>query len=329
MCHSRALLPLVVVLIAAPVVFAAAPVKIWEQDIVIPTYPIGPAEPNPMFYFGRVYQGARGAIYPYPLYDKLTDKKEDKTYKAVYLENEYVKICVLPELGGRIFEAVDKTNNYDFFYRQHVIKPSLIGMLGSWISGGVEWNVPHHHRASSFMLVQHKVEESADGSKTVWVGELELRHRMRWAIGLTLRPGRSYLEASFRLLNRTPEEVKAGQGWPAVNKSVSYYMYHGPHIAYFDDLSGVDRGDAICQFGGQGRAILGSAAKDGVDEAGAEEHLPVAIDRDTGRQRMIGPCDPRCELQSAALPGRNRQCRDAADEGRRVQDGAIGLTIAP
>lgn len=204
MCRYRALLSLIVLLIAAPAVFGAAPVRIWEQDIVIPTYPIGPAEPNPMFYFGRVYQGARGAIYPYPLYDKLTDRKEDKTYKAVYLENEYVKICVLPELGGRIFEAVDKTNNYDFFYRQHVIKPSLIGMLGSWISGGVEWNVPHHHRASSFMLVQHKVEENADGSKTVWIGELELRHRMRWAIGLTLRPGRSYLEASFRLLNRTP-----------------------------------------------------------------------------------------------------------------------------
>jgi len=49
---------------------------------------------------------------------------------------------VLPELGGRIFSGLDKTDNYDFFYRQHVIKPALIGMAGAWISGGVEWNIP-------------------------------------------------------------------------------------------------------------------------------------------------------------------------------------------
>jgi len=181
-----------------------SPVRIWEQDIVIPTYMVGAPEPNPMFYFGRASQGAEGRIYPYPLYDKLTGNKKDKTYKMVYLENEYVRIGVLPEIGGRIFEGVDKTNGYDFFYRQHVIKPSLIGLIGAWISGGVEWNIPHHHRASTFIPVQYLLEENKDGSKTVWVGELEVRHRMRWAVGYTLRPGRSYLETSLRILNRTP-----------------------------------------------------------------------------------------------------------------------------
>ncbi len=76
------------------------------------------------------------------MYDTLTGKKVDKTYTAVYLENEYIRIGVLPEIGGRIFEGVDKTNNYNFIYRQHVIKPALIGLIGAWISGGVEWNVP-------------------------------------------------------------------------------------------------------------------------------------------------------------------------------------------
>jgi len=176
----------------------------WEQDIVIPTYLAGDPEPNPMFYFGRASQGAEGRIYPYPLYDKLTGIKQDKTYKMVYLENEYVRIGVLPEIGGRIFEGVDKTNGYNFFYRQHVIKPALIGLIGAWISGGVEWNIPHHHRATTFIPVQHQLEENKDGSKTVWVGELEIRHRMRWAVGYTLRPGKSYLEVSLRILNRTP-----------------------------------------------------------------------------------------------------------------------------
>lgn len=180
------------------------PVRAWEDTITIPTYLPGPPDPNPMFYFGRASQGAEGRIYPYPLYDNLTNRKADKTYRIVYLENEYVKIGILPEIGGRIFSAVDKTNGYNFFYRQHVIKPALIGLIGAWISGGVEWNIPHHHRATTFLPVQYSIEEHEDGSKTVWVGELELRHRMRWAVGHTLRPGRSYLETAIRIMNRTP-----------------------------------------------------------------------------------------------------------------------------
>ena len=135
-------------------------VRVYEQDTVIPTYLAGAPEQSPMFFFGRQSQGAEGRIYPYPLYDTLTGKKVDKTYKLVYLENEYVRIGILPEIGGRIFEAVDKTNNYDFFYRQHVIKPALIGLIGAWISGGVEWNIPHHHRASTFLPVQYRIEEN-------------------------------------------------------------------------------------------------------------------------------------------------------------------------
>ena len=114
------------------------------------------------------------------------------------------KLSVLPEIGGRIFSAEDKTNGYPFFYRQRVIKPALIGMAGAWISGGVEWNVMHHHRATTFMPVQSAIVENADGSRTLWVGETEWRHRMRWVVGITLRPGRSAVETSVRMLNRTP-----------------------------------------------------------------------------------------------------------------------------
>ena len=184
---------------------AAKPVKIQETDLVIPTYLSGAPDPNPMFYFGRESQGAEGRIYPYPLYDNLTHQKADKSYHLVYLENEYVRIGILPEIGGRLFEAVDKGNNYDFVYRQHVIKPALIGLIGAWISGGIEWNIPHHHRATTFLPVQWQIEEHADGGKTVWVGELEVRHRMRWAVGYTLRPGSSVLTCSVRIVNRTPE----------------------------------------------------------------------------------------------------------------------------
>jgi tetratricopeptide (TPR) repeat protein len=196
-----ACIPLVAQTPAAP---AAGAVTVKEVDTVIPTYPAGAPERNPLFFTGRTYQGAKGYIYPSPMYDTLTEQKADKTYKLVCLENEYIKVCVMPEIGGRIWEAVDKTNGYNFFYKQSVVKPALIGMLGAWISGGVEWNIPHHHRTSSFQPALYKTQVNADGSKTVWVGEMEIRDRMRWAIGLTLRPGSSVLEAKVTALNTTP-----------------------------------------------------------------------------------------------------------------------------
>jgi tetratricopeptide (TPR) repeat protein len=201
---SAAFLIVCVAVIGLHPLSARGQVKAWEGAIVIPTYEAGPPEPYPIFYAGRAYQGARGPVYPYPLLDKLSDVKHDKTYRILYLENEYVRIGVLPEIGGRIFEAVDKTNGYDFVYRQHVIKPALIGMLGAWISGGVEWNIPHHHRATSFMSVDSLIETGAGGSATIWVGEIELRHRMKWLVGLTLRPGSSVLEVTTKIFNRTP-----------------------------------------------------------------------------------------------------------------------------
>jgi len=186
------------------VAFSQSAVIITEVKEEIPTYTAGPPDPNPMFFFGKQSQGAEGRIYPYPLYDNLTNRKSLKTYDIVYLENEFIKVGIMPELGGRIFSALDKTNNYDFIYRQHVVKPALIGLIGAWISGGLEWNIPHHHRASTFIPVQWTREDHADGSKTVWIGELEMRHRMRWAVGYTLYPGSSILECSLRIINRTP-----------------------------------------------------------------------------------------------------------------------------
>ena len=179
-------------------------VDAYEETLVIPTYEAGAPDRNPSFYAGRAYQGAEGRAYPYPMLDQLTDNRADKPYRVLCLENEYVRVCALPEIGGRVFEAVDKTNEYDFLYRQHVVKPALIGMLGAWISGGIEWNFPHHHRSRAFMPMDYALEENEDGSKTIWLSELDLRHRMRFTVGLTLRPGKSYFEATIKPYNRTP-----------------------------------------------------------------------------------------------------------------------------
>ena len=122
-------------------------VRIWEESTMIPTYLVDPPSTNPRFYDGRAYQGAQGRVYPYPINESLSQIRVEKDYDMVYLENEYIKINILPEIGGRLWGALDKTNQYDFIYRQHVVKPALVGMLGAWLEGGIEWNFPHHHRA--------------------------------------------------------------------------------------------------------------------------------------------------------------------------------------
>ena len=146
---------------------------------------------------------AASDIYPYTLNETLTDKKTDKAYRAVVLENEYVKVVVMPEIGGRLHGALDKTNGYVWLYWQKTMKPGLISMTGAWISGGIEWNFPNGHRPSGFMPVEHRIVRHPDGSATVWVGETEPIFRMRWLVGMTLFPGRSYLRCEYVFINPT------------------------------------------------------------------------------------------------------------------------------
>ncbi len=180
------------------------PVRVWEETITLPTYAADPADPNPMFLERRVYQGSSGKVYPNAFTDRIAKERSERSYRAIYLENEYVRLMILPEIGGRIHVGQDKTNGYDFFYRQNVIKPALVGLLGPWISGGVEFNWPQHHRPSTFMPVHAAVEHSEDGSVTAWLSEHDPMLRMKGMVGICLHPNRSLVEAKVRLYNRTP-----------------------------------------------------------------------------------------------------------------------------
>jgi len=187
----------------------SAEVTLTEETIVLPTYETKSQDRIPLFFRNEEVQLAERHIYPYPFYDVQTKDKVDKEYKAVVLENEYLKICVTPEMGGRLYYALDKTNNYELVYNNHVVKPALIGTIGAWTSGGVEWNTPHHHRATSLIDVDFTTKEHADGSKTVWVGEYEKRSRTRWLTGLTLEPDKAYVKIDFKSINVTPFQYPA------------------------------------------------------------------------------------------------------------------------
>lgn len=180
-------------------------VKMWEGTITLPTYRVNAPERAPLFERDFAYQRAKRGVYPYAMNDNPTNDKVDSTHRALFLENDYVKVCVLPDIGGRLFYATDKTDGYEIFYRQSVIKPANVGMLGAWISGGVEWNVFHHHRATSQYPVDWSMVDNGDGSKTIWVGEVENRQGMSWAIGLTLFPDKSYIKVTGRFFNDTPD----------------------------------------------------------------------------------------------------------------------------
>ena len=179
-------------------------VNVWEENIFLLTYGTGTPEKNPMFLEKRVYQGSSGVVYPYPVIEKIEDTYEEKPYHAIFLENEYIKVMILPELGGRIQMAYDKIKGRHFIYYNQVIKPALVGLTGPWISGGIEFNWPQHHRPSTFIPVDYTIEECDDGSAIVWVNERERMFHQKGMAGFKLAPGRAVIEILGRLYNPTP-----------------------------------------------------------------------------------------------------------------------------
>jgi tetratricopeptide (TPR) repeat protein len=180
------------------------PVKAWQQEVNIFTYLPASPDPNPMFFDKRVYQGSSGRVYPLPFIDRIATEGHDHAWQALHIENKYLRLMVLPEIGGRIHVGFDKTNGYDFFYRQNVIKPALVGLAGPWISGGVEFNWPQHHRPATFMPMEFEIEHGVDGSATIWCSDHDPMNRMKGMHGVCLYPDKAYVELKVRLYNRTP-----------------------------------------------------------------------------------------------------------------------------
>lgn len=185
-------------------VSAQQEVELYEKQVPMPTYKVALPEKNPIFFRNEAYQGASRHYYPLKMNDQYINERVIQEWKHVILENEYIEVAITPDIGGKLYYAKDKTNDYNFVYRNSVVKPSNIGMTGAWVSGGIEWCVLHHHRASTFLPLDYTTTENEDGSKTIWVGESEPRHGMRWTIGVTAFPGKSYFRAEGSIYNASP-----------------------------------------------------------------------------------------------------------------------------
>lgn len=211
-------------------------VKLSNLRMSIPTYLPFPPNAMPFFLEKKAYQGATGKVYPIPFTDRLSNEVVDKEYDAYILENDYISVTLLPELGGKVHGAKDKYNNYEFVYQNTVIKPAMVGLAGPWVSGGIEFNWPQHHRPTTFCPMEVTTQKNTDGSVTVWMGEAEPFHRMRGMVGITMYPDKSYVEAKAIIHNRTSTPLPF-MWWNnlAVRVHKDYKAIFPPDVAYGND----------------------------------------------------------------------------------------------
>lgn len=248
----------------------------WREPVVIATYE--PDEPDryPMFFANRVYQGSSGRVYPLPFTDRVATESTPRTWDAVHLENRWLRLMVLPELGGRIHVGYDKSAGYDFFYRNNVIKPALVGLAGPWISGGVEFNWPQHHRPATYLPVDVEIEDHADGSVTVWCSDHDPFARMKGMHGVRLHPERATVELVVRLHNRT-SEVQTFLWWANVAARVhdDYQSFFPTDVRYVADHAR----RAITAFPAADRPYYGvdypARAAEGRDRLDFYRNIPV------------------------------------------------------
>ena len=173
-------------------------VKIYKENKIIKTYKINKPDINPFIseYLGSLM------FYPYPLKNNISNKSEKIEYELYYLENEYIKLSILPDLGGKIYSAVDKRNNEDIFYCNPVIKPQLIGCTGAWTSGGVEFNFPNRgHRPTATDYTDTIFKEYDDGSASIIISEIGMIAWMRFSVEIKLNPKKAYIEQIVRIYN--------------------------------------------------------------------------------------------------------------------------------
>ncbi|MCD5314366.1 DUF5107 domain-containing protein [Kineosporia babensis] len=238
------------VLPEAPDPISGRAVRAWRQSVVMGTYDTGEPMDYPAYLSRRVYQGSSGAVYPLPFHEHVGTERQERSWAAVHLENEHVRLMLLPELGGRIHVGLDKNTGYDFFYRNDVIKPALVGLTGPWLAGGVEFNWPQHHRPATYLPTSCEIEEEADGAVTVWCSDHDPFTRMQGTHGVRLRPDSALIELRVRLTNRS-ETVQTFLWWANVAARVN------------DDYQSFFPTDVAAVADHAKRAVIGFPAADG------------------------------------------------------------------
>jgi tetratricopeptide (TPR) repeat protein len=174
--------------------------RITEEIRTLDTYPF--SEPNPVPILVR---DAR--LYPYHSFEGYSVGPRPMEWKVVKLENEWIEVFVLPEVGGKVWGAVVKETGHEFIYRNEVMKFRNIALRGPWTSGGIEFNFGViGHTPATATPVDYRLEENPDGSVSCWVGAMDLPSRTHWRVEIRLPADRAYFETNVLWYNPTPLE---------------------------------------------------------------------------------------------------------------------------
>lgn len=200
---------------ARPEQFAADQTAIWRAPLPLITYDPLPPERFPAYLDRRVYQGSSGRVYPLPFHHRISAEPRLRHWDAIHVENPWLRVVVLPELGGRIHVLQDRTSGEHLFYANPVIKPALVGLAGPWLAGGVEFNWPQHHRPATYLPTDAHLEHEPDGSVVVRCSDHDPFSRMKGMHAIRLHPDRAELEVEVRLFNRS-EQTQSFLWWANV-----------------------------------------------------------------------------------------------------------------
>lgn len=165
-------------------VFTQNPATIQENIVSMKTYPF--FDPNPI-------PNPDNLFYPYFRFDGFTDHKINKKWKTVELENEYIRLSLFPEIGGKVWGAIDKTTGKEFIYYNHVVKFRDIAMRGPWVSGGIEFNFGIiGHAPTSSTPVDYFIKQKDDGSASCYISAVDYITRTTWTVEVNLPPDKAY-----------------------------------------------------------------------------------------------------------------------------------------
>ena len=203
---ARSRLGLCILLLLGPLSLHAQ-VRVWQGRMPLAASEEGPPDENPPF---DVY-GTDRFSYPYTLREDVRNTEAGHPWRALFLENEYLKCTILPDLGGHIYTCVDKIDGKPMFYANPTLKKALIGYRGAWSAFGVEFNFPVSHNWVSLSPVDWSYAEDPDGSASVTVGNRDRVYGMEWTVQLVLRPGSTVLEEHVTLSN--PSELRHRFYW--------------------------------------------------------------------------------------------------------------------
>jgi tetratricopeptide (TPR) repeat protein len=203
----------------------ASAVSLAVKRLEIPTYVVGPDSPYPPL----MTQWEHG-FYPYSTQVDIRTEKRPVKHRVIVLENEYVKAVVLPDLGGRLYSLFDKVAGQETFMVPPSVKYQNISMRGAWIAGGIEWNFGHRgHTVCTVMPVSWATRREPDGTVSAWVGAVVRPLESRWAVRISLKPGRSALDVDIHTMS--PQVLPGMMYWwsnSAVEVTMdSKFFYYG------------------------------------------------------------------------------------------------------